>query len=230
MKTYIKTYLKTGFILPFKSSASAPILFDKKPDDSLWVYVNYQGLNNLTIKNQYPLSFIEKALDWLNRAKQFTQLNLTSAYHQMRIKEGDEWKTVFKTRYGYFEYQVMTFGLSNAPASFQGYINKILAKKLNVFVLVYLDDILIYIEDESQSHVKAMQWVLNLLLKNGFFTNLKNCQFHHDEVRILRYVVSAQEVQIENKRIQAMRNRLKSKSVKDIQVFLGFANFYQHFI
>ena len=147
LKTYIETHLKTGFIRPSKSPAGAPILFDKKPDGSLRLCVDYRGLNNLTIKNRYPLPLIGESLDWLGQAKRFTQLDLTSAYHRMRIKEGDEWKTAFRTRYGHFEYQVMPFGLSNAPASFQGYINKILAEKLDIFVIVYLDDILIYTED-----------------------------------------------------------------------------------
>ena len=110
----------------------------------------------------------------------------------------------------------MPFGLSNPPASFQGYINKILAKKLDVFVIVYLDDILIYTEDESQGHMEAVRWVLNLLRKNGLFANLKKCCFHQDEVRFLGYVVSAQRMQIEDERIEAVRNWPKSKSVRDI--------------
>ena len=118
LKTYIKTHLKTGFIRPSKSPAGAPILFDKKSDGSLRLCVDYRGLNNLTIKNRYPLPLIGESLDRLGRAKRFTQLDLTSAYHRMRIKEGNEWKTAFRTRYGHFEYQVMPFGLSNAPASF----------------------------------------------------------------------------------------------------------------
>ena len=118
LKTYIETHLKTGFIWPFKSPTGTPILFDKKPDGSLRLCVNYRGFNNLTIKNRYPLPLIGESLDRLGRAKRFTQLDLTSAYHRMRIKEGDEWKTAFRTRYGHFEYQVMPFGLSNAPASF----------------------------------------------------------------------------------------------------------------
>ena len=105
----------------------------------------------------YPLLLIGKSLDQLGQAKQFTQPNLTSAYHQIGIKEGDKWKTAFQTRYGHFEYQVMFFGLSNASASFQGYINKILAKKLDIFIIVYLDDILIYIKDPGQAHVNAVQ-------------------------------------------------------------------------
>ena len=178
LKTYIEIYLKTGFIQPFKSPAGAPILFDKKPDGNLWLCVDYRGLNNLTIKNRYPLPLIGEALDRLGRAKRFTQLDLTSAYHRMRIREGDEWKTAFRTWYGHFKYQVISFELFNAPASFQGYINKILAKKLDVFVIIYLYDILIYTEDESQGHVEAVRWVLDLLKKNGLFANLKKCRFH----------------------------------------------------
>ncbi len=136
LKTYIEIYLKTGFIGLFKSHPYAPLLFDKKPDGILRLCVNYRGLNNLTIKNRYPLSLIGESLDRLGRAKRFTKLDLTSAYHWMRIREGDEWKTAFRTRYGHFEYQVMPFGPSNAAASYQGYINKILAEKLDIFVIV----------------------------------------------------------------------------------------------
>ena len=147
LKTYIKSHLKTGFIRPFTSPAGTPMLFDKKPDGNFRLCVDYQGFNNLMIKNWYPPPLIEESLNRLGRAKRFTQLDLTSVYQQMRIKEGDEWKTAFRTRYGYFEDQVMPFGLSNAPASLQGYINKILEEKLNIFVIMYLDDIFIYTED-----------------------------------------------------------------------------------
>ena len=155
-KTYIKTTLNNGFILPSKSLASAPILFVQKPNGSFCLCVDYWGLNNLTIKNWYLLSLIGEFLDQLRQAKRFTQLDLIGTYHQMRIKEGNKWKTAFRIRYGHFEYQVIPFGLSNAPASFQGYINKILAKKLDVFVIVYLDDILIYAKNANQAHVNAV--------------------------------------------------------------------------
>ena len=100
----------------------------------------------------------------------------------------------------------MPFGLSNAPASFQGYINKILAEKLDIFVIVYLDDILIYTEDQGQGHVEAVRWVLDLLRKNGLFANLKKCRFHKNEVRFLRYIISSQDIRMEDKRIEAVRN------------------------
>ena len=118
LKNYIKTHLNTGFIRPSKSSTSAPITFDKKPDGSFFLCVNNSDLNNLTIKNWYLLFFISELLDYLGQAKRFTQLDLTSTYHRMRIKKSDEWKTTFQTRYSYFKYQVMLFGLSNAPTSF----------------------------------------------------------------------------------------------------------------
>ena len=178
LKTYIKTNLANGFIRPFKSPAGAPILFDRKPDGSLRLCVDYWGLNNITIKNQYPLPLISESLDQLGRAKRFIQLDLTNAYYQMKICKGDEWKTAFRTRYGHFEYQVMPFGLSNAPATFQGYVNKILAEKLDVFVIVYLDDILIYTEDPGQPHLDAVRWVLDQLRKYFLFANLKKCRFY----------------------------------------------------
>ena len=157
-------------------------------------------------------------------------MDLTSAYHRMRIKKGDKWKTAFRTWYGYFKYQVMPFGLSNAPASFQGYINKILAEKLDIFVIVYLDDILIYTEDPGQGHVEAVRWVLDVLRRHGLFANLKKCRFHKDEVRFLGYIVLAQGVRMEDEQIEAVKNWPEPTSVRDIQVFIGFANFYRRFI
>ena len=118
LKTYIKTNLANGFIQPYKSPAGTPILFDQKPDRSLRLYVDDWGLNNIIIKNRYLLHLIGESLDQLGQVKQFTQSNLTNAYHQIRICKGDEWKTVFQTQYGYFKYQVILFGLSNAPATF----------------------------------------------------------------------------------------------------------------
>ena len=124
----------------------------------------------------------------------------------------------------------MLFGLSNTPATFQGYVNKILAEKLDLFVIVYLDDILIYTEDPGQAHIKAVRWVLENLRKHGPFANLKKCRFHQDEVRFLGYVVFAQGVQMEDERIKAVKTWPEPKSARDIQVFIGFANFYRRFI
>ena len=143
-------------------------------------------------------------MDRLGRAKRFTQLDLTSAYHRMRIREGDEWKTAFRTQYGHFEYQVMPFGLTNAPASFQGYINKILAEKLDIFVIVYLDDILIYTDDD-ESHVTAVRWVLEQLRKFSLFAKLKKCWFHQEEVQFFGYLVSSKGIHMKDDKIEAVK-------------------------
>ena len=124
----------------------------------------------------------------------------------------------------------MPFGLSNAPATFQGYVNKILAEKLDIFVVVYLDDILIYTEDPGQPHVEAIRWVLDQLRKHSLFANLKKCWFYQDEVRFLGYVVLSKEISMEAKRIEVVKDWLELKSVRNIQVFLGFTNFYWRFI
>ena len=185
LKTYIETNLVNIFIKPFKSPAENPIFFNKKPNASLRLCVDYWELNNLRIKNQYPLLLVEESLDWLGQVRWFTQLDLTSAYHQIRICKRDEWKTAFWTRYDHFKYQVMPFGLTNAPVTFQGYINKILAEKLNLFVIVYLDDIFIYTEDEGESYVQVVCWVFNQLWKIFLYTNLKKCWLHQEKVWFL---------------------------------------------
>ena len=124
----------------------------------------------------------------------------------MRICEGDKWKTVFRIQYGYFEYQIMPFGLSNAPATFQGYVNKILAEKLNIFIVVYLDNILIYTKDPRQPHIETIYWVLGQLRKHSLFANLKKCQFYQDEVRFLGYVILLKRISIEAKKIEVVKD------------------------
>ncbi len=219
LKAYMENNLASGFIRPSKPPVGTPILFDKKPDGSLRLCMDYRDLNNLTIKNRYPLPLVGESLDRLGRAQRFTQLNLTNAYHRMRIREGDEWKTAFRTRYGHFKYQVMPFGLTNAPATFQGYINKILAEKLDVFVIVYLDYILIYTKSEGEEHVQAVRWVLDQLRKHSLYANLKKCRFHQDEVRFLGYIVFYQGIRMEEEQIKAVRDWPKPQSGHDIEVF-----------
>ena len=230
LKTHIETNLKNSFIRPSKSPAGASILINKKLDGSLRLCVDYWGLNNVIIKNQYPLPLVRKSLNWLEQAWRFTQLDPTNAYHLIKICEEDEWKTAFQTRYGYLKYQVMLFGLTNALATFQNYINKILAEKLDVFIIVYLDDIFIYTKDESKGHVQAMCWVFDQLCKFLLYAILKKCWFHQEEVRFLGYIVSLRGICIEDERIKAVKQWPEPKLVRDIQVFLRFANFYRQFI
>lgn len=146
----------------------------------------------------------------------------------MRICKGDEGKTAFLIRYGHLEYKVMPFGLSSISASFQGFINKIIAEMLDIFVIVYLHDILTY--TDKTDPINAVQWVVNQLRKYFLYANLNKCYFYQDKVKLISYMVSLEGVSIEDKKIKAVYDWLKPQSVRDIQAFLGFAYFYQQFI
>ena len=149
LREYLDSLMEKGWIRPSKSPAGVPILFVPKPDRTIRLCVDYCGLNKVIIKNRYPLLLVSKMLDRLSRAKIFTKLDLRDAYYRLRIKEGDEWKTAFKTQYGHFEYLVMPFRLANAPITFQSYIYRALGGLVDCIYVVYLDDILIYLEDKD---------------------------------------------------------------------------------
>ena len=155
LQSYLQENLSKGFIHASSSLAGAPVLFAKKKDGSLHLCVDYQGLNAITIKNRHPLPLITESLDRLAKAKFFTKINLCGAYTHIRIAEGDEWKTAFRTRYGHFEYLIMPFGLTNAPASFQAFMNDIFWNLMDVYIIIYLDDILVFSDTlkEHRTHV-----------------------------------------------------------------------------
>jgi hypothetical protein len=177
LRKYLQDNLNRGWIRPSKSPAGAPILFVQKKDGSLRLCVDYRGLNEVTIKNRHPLPLVQESLDRLAGASIYTKLDLRDAYHRIRIKEGDEWKTAFRTRYGHYEYCVMPFGLANAPATFQAYINRALSDTLDVFAVVYLDDILIYSNDE-ESHRHHVREVLSRLRHYRLYVKRSKCLFH----------------------------------------------------
>ena len=229
LSDYLKENLKKGFIRPSTSPAGAPILFVKKKDGSLRLCVDYRGLNKVTIKNRYPLPLINELLDRLSSASIFTKLDIRNAYHRVRIAAGDEWKTAFRTRYGHFEYLVMPFGLTNAPASFQSYINDTLREFLDVFVVVYLDDILIFSSDPKE-HTKHVKLVLEKLRGSGLFVKAEKCDFDASNVEFLGYCVGPNGISMDKKKIESIVSWPTPKSVHDVQVFLGFANFYRRFI
>src|SRR5690606_7659833 len=159
LREWLDDNLSKGFIRASSSPAGAPILFVKKKDGSLRLCVDYRGINEGTIKNRYPLPLIKETLNQLSRAKIYTTLDIRGAYNLVRMAEGDEWKTAFRTRYGLFESLVMPFGLTNAPATFQHFINDVLRPYLDQFCTAYLDDILIY-SDNLEDHVKHVRLVL----------------------------------------------------------------------
>lgn len=229
LDTYLKENLNKGFIRTSNSPAGAPVLFVKKKDGSLRLCVDYRRLNNMTIKNRYPLPLIQESLDRLRDAKWYTKIDLRGAYNLIRIKEGDEWKTAFRTRYGLFEYTVMPFGLTNAPASFQQMINEVLRDYLDVTVIVYLDDILIFSKTREQ-HVHHVKAVLQRLRENRLWAKLEKCEFFKQTVEFLGYVITPTGTAMDPTKIQVVLDWPIPRTVRDIRAFLGFANFYRRFI
>jgi len=229
MKEFIEENLPKGFIRHSSSPAGAPCLFVKKSDGTLRLCNDYRGLNAMTIKNRYPLPLIQETLMRLQKAKWYTKLDLRGAYNLLRIAEGEEWKTAFRTRYGHFEYTVMPFGLTNAPASFQHFINDILREFLDDFASAYLDDILIYSESYEDNVVHTRK-VLMALDKAGLHLKPEKCEFHLQTVKYLGIVLTPNGIQMDPAKVEAVKDWLVPKHLKDVQAFLGFANYYRRFI
>jgi hypothetical protein len=229
LRKYIDENLRKGFIRHSQSPAGAPILFVKKADGSLRLCVDYRGINKITIKNRYPLPLIPELLDKVGKAKRFTALDMRDGYHLLRMAKGEEWKTAFRTRYGLFEYNVVPFGLCNAPAAFQHLMNDVLREYLDVFVVIYLDDVLIYSENASE-HKRHVRMVLEKLRQAGLYAKPEKCQFSVEEVAFLGYLISPHGVRMNPKKVEAVTAWPIPQSQHDIQVFLGFANFYRKFI
>lgn len=229
LRSYIDENLAKGFIRSSSSPAGAPILFVKKKDGSLRLCVDYRGLNNLTIKNRYALPLISELLDRVRSAKYFTKLDLRGAYNLVRIAKGEEWKTAFRTRYGHFEYLVMPFGLTNAPASFQSLINNVLREHLDRFVIVYLDDILVY-SDTLEDHIDHVSKVLELLEKHKLFVKGEKCVFHANKVEFLGYEISTQGIYMDSSKVASLRSWPAPTNITELQSFLGFANYYRRFV
>lgn len=229
MEKYITDSLAAGIIRPSSSPVGAGFFFVTKKEGTLRPCIDYRGLNNITVKNKYPLPLIDSAFNFLHGSTIFTKLDLRNAYHLVRIKDGDEWKTAFNTPLGHFEYLVMPFGLCNAPAVFQALVNDVLRDLLNRFVFVYLDDILVFSRNISE-HVQHVKQVLQRLLENRLFVKAEKCDFHKDSISFLGYIFESGQVRADPEKIRAVAEWPIPTSVKQLQRFLGFANFYRRFI
>ena len=223
---YCKKMMAEGKIADSECPYGAPILFVLKPDGSLRLCVDYRNLNKLTIVNKYPLPLMDELLDRVAGAQVFTKLDLKDGYHLIQMRKGDEHKTAFGTRYGEYEYKVMPLGLVNAPATFQPMMNKILREFLAHGVVVYLDDILIYSENMGD-HIKL---VLDRLHQHDLAVSLKKSVFHQEEVKFLGYIVKTSGVTMSDRKVKSVQDWAHPRSVKEVQIFIGFANFYRRFI
>jgi len=184
LKEYINEMEHSGKIRRSSSPRGAPILFVPKPDGTLRLCVDYRGLNKITIKNKYPLPLMNELRSRLGKATVFTKLDLRNGYYRIRRAEGEQWKTAFKGRYGLYEYTVMPFGLCNAPSTFQGMINDVFRDMLNVGLIAYMDDILIYSETIEED-VAMVRKVMDRLRKAGLCVSIKKSTFHAREVEFL---------------------------------------------
>ena len=220
LRVQLHELLNKGFIRPSTSPWGAPVLFAKKKDKTLRLCIDYRQLNKVTIKNRYPLLRIDDLFDQLRRARVHSKIDLRTSYHQLRVRETDIPKTTFRTRYGHFEFTVMPFGLTNAPATFMDLMHRVFQPYLDQFVVVFVDDVLIYSQSEWE-HEYHLRIVLQLL---------RECEFWLTEVRFLGHVVSASGVSVDPKKVEAVMSWERPKSVFEIHSFLGLAGYYRRFI
>ena len=203
LSEYLDDAIRRGWIRHSTSPAGAPILFVPKKDGRLRLCVDYRGLNRVTVKNRLALPLISEILDRVSGATVFSKIDLKDAYYRIPVVVTDRWKTAFRMRYGHFEYNVMPFRLTNAPVTFQGYINKALAGLVDVCCVVYLDNILIYSANEDD-HVEHLKLVLERLQKFALYANEDKCEFFTDDVEYLGFRIGAEGVRMDPERIETV--------------------------
>ncbi|KAL4281883.1 hypothetical protein GQ457_03G019080 [Hibiscus cannabinus] len=229
LKIQLQELLDRGFIRPSTSPWEAPILFVKKKDESLRMCIDYRQLNKMTVKNKYPLPRIDDLFDQLRGASVFSKIDLRSGYNQLKVREQDVLKTAFCTRYGHYEFLVMPFGLTNAPATFMDLMNMVFHEYLDQFVVVFIDDILVYSRTE-EDHDRHLLLVLQTLLENQLYAKLSKCEFWIREVVFLGHVVSSEGIRVDPKKVEAIVNWKQPTSVTEIRSFVGLVGYYRRFV
>ena len=205
VQEFLDEHLAMDFICPSHLLGGAPVLFVCKKDGSLCLCVDFHSLNKITKKDRYPLPSISDLLNSPRKARFYTKIDLCHAYHLVCIQEGDEWKTAFRTHYGSFKWHVMPFGLTNVPAAFQHFMNDIFSDLLNVCMLVYLDDILIY-SDSEEEHIRHVCKVLHCLQQHNLYARADKCFFHVQTVKYLGYILSPSRLHMAANKIQVIQD------------------------
>ena len=229
LKTQLRELLEKGYIQPSISPWGAPVLFVKKKDGTLRLCIVYRQLNQVTIKNKYPLPRVDDLFDQLQGARVFSKIDLRSGYHQLRIANADVPKTAFRTRYGHYEFLVMPFGLTNAPAVFMALMNKVFQPYFDNFVIVFIDDILVYSRDEEE-HANHLRLVLQTLREKQLYAKFNKCEFWLDQVVFLGHIVSGEGIKVDPKKIEAVLNWEPPKNVPELRSFLGLDGYYGRFV
>jgi hypothetical protein len=229
MKKRLKELEDKGFIRASSSSWECPAMFVKKKDHTLRLVVDYRPLNEVTVKNKYPLPRIDDLFDQLTGAKVFSKVDLRLGYHQIKIRSEDIPKTAFTTRYGSYEYTVISFGLTNAPATFMQLMNKVFMEYLDKFVIIFIDDILIFSKTEEE-HEVHLWLILEKLREHRLYAKFSKCKFWKNKVEFLGHVVLAEGVAVDPSKVQDVQNWEAPKTVTQIRRFLGLAGYYRRFI
>ena len=193
------------------------------------VYMDCRPINAITVRYRHPIPRLDDMLDELCGATIFSKIDLRSGYHQIRMSIGDEWKTSFKTKLGLYEWLVMPFGLSNAPSTFMRLMNHILRSLIGKFVVVYFDDILVY-SKSMEDHAHHVRQVLSILRKEKLFGNLAKCTFAKDKLVFLGFVVSSKGIEVDDSKVEAIRNWPTPTNVSQVRSFHGLAGFYRRFV
>ncbi|KAJ8752343.1 hypothetical protein K2173_003979 [Erythroxylum novogranatense] len=229
LKEQLEELLENGYVRPSSSPWGAPVLFVKKKDGSWRMCIDYRRLNMVTIKNKYPLPWIDDLFDQLRGVRVFSKIDLRSGYHQLRIKESNVSKTAFRTRYGHYEFLVMPFGLTNAPAAFMDLMNRVFKEFLDQFVMVFIDDILVYSKSEEE-HEEHLRIVLQTLRDRELYAKFSKCEFSLHEVTFLGHVISQDGVHVDPRKVEAVMNWPAPKTVTDVSNFLGLVGYYMRFV
>jgi len=227
--TQVDSLLEKNLIRPSTSPWGAPVLFAKKKDGTWRMCIDYRALNAVTLKNGYPLPKIQDCLDMIGTARSFSKIDLTSGYWQINVVERDRHKTAFNTRRGKYEFCVMPFGLTNAPATFQAIMNDMLRPYLDKFVVVYLDDILIYSKNDEE-HLEHVRLVVEALQKHGYYAKPSKCSFFQKHIEFCGHIVGDGEVRMDEAKLKAIRDWPPLQTVHDVRSFLGLCSYYRRFI
>ena len=201
----------------------------RRKDDTLQMCIDYQQINKVTVKNKYPLPRIEDLFDKLKGASVFSKIDLRSRYYQLRVKEVNVPKTAFRTRYGHYEFLVMPFGLTNAPTAFMDLMNRVFQPYVDMFVVVFIDDILVYSKD-AHEHEQHLKIVLQTLREKKLYAKLRKCDFWLKEVFFLGHIVSAEDIRVDPTKIEVVVNWKPPRNVTEVRSFLGLAGYYRRFV